>query len=80
MEKHFKSKIKVKSRRFGVILSLLSNADLTVHLRGDWRGWEVGGCIGVCKSADPCLIFAKIVDPSICFSNPKPQPHPETEI
>lgn len=43
MEKDFKSKIKVKSKRFGVILSLLSNADLTVHLRGDWRGWGVGG-------------------------------------
>ena len=40
MEKHFKIKIKVKSRRFGVILS---NAGLTVHLRGDWRGWEGGG-------------------------------------
>lgn len=42
MEKYFKSKIKVKSKCFGVILLLLLNVDLIVYLRGDWWGWEVG--------------------------------------
>ena len=44
----------------------------TSHCR---RGW-----IGVCKSADPFL-FSR--NPSIrqtLCSNPKPQPHPETEV
>ena len=34
---------------------------------------------GVCKFADPCLFFAKSVDPPNFCSNPKPQPHPQKE-
>jgi len=36
--------------------------------------------IGVCKSTDPFLFLTKSVDPPIFFSNPTPQPHPETEV
>ena len=49
-------------------VNFFDEAGITTHIWLWYSPWW-GGWIGICKSADPCLFFAKSVDPTISLFN-----------